>query len=172
MFDFITYMQALAESHKELSHSAANKCFFRVSGIAQMEELLQNLSVAKFPALIVEDMPEGRYIDAVSDNVIDRRYFSFYVLHTAKIEDADDRSGAIAYCKEIVNSLISKMFRDFKNANVDFSDASGLRTLERNSISYRAVGPVGDNCVGIWVSFTVIDKTGVVYKETDWNSVS
>lgn len=138
-----------------------------------MEELLQNLSTAKFPALIVEDMPEGRFIDERSDNVIDRRYFSFYVIKQAKVDDAADRSLVISDCKTIVNKIMSRMFKDFKEANINFnSTARLLRNLERGSIGYRAVGPVGDNCYGIWVSFTLIDSTGIIYSESDWNSVS
>jgi len=173
MFDFITYMQHIAESLTAISHSETNKSFFRVSGLNQMEELLQNLSTAKFPALIVEDMPEGRFLDERSNNVIDRRYFSFYVLKPAKIEDAADRSAVIDECKDIVNKIISRMFKNFKDANINYNSESGImRNLERGSIGYRAVGPIGDNCVGIWVSFTLIDTTDVIYNESDWNSVS
>jgi hypothetical protein len=61
------------------------------------------------------------------------------------------------------------MFRDKQAECRDpFTDPSGLKGLNRDSVSLKSVGPVADNCFGVWVSFTLTSESGIVYNADDW----
>jgi hypothetical protein len=168
IFDFITYMQSIAENLLALGHSATTKHFFRVSGISGLEEILQNLSTAEFPALCVVDNPEGRMASDNRAGVIDRQYYYFFVIKPSKTEDADSRHEAIADSLTISKQIVSKILNDYMNENRVFGNATGLMRLQTDSFSYKSVGPLGDNCHGVWISFAVINESGIRYDTSQW----
>lgn len=171
-FDFVAYMELLATGLKSLKHDAdGQKHFYRVSSLVALDELLQGLNQAQFPALCVIDAPEGRFTDRDSSNLLDVQYYYFFVLQKADIDDAASRQLAISESRVIVRQLFGKMFRDRHNEQINPSllPTYGLANLNRDSISYRAVGPIADNCYGLWASFTVTNSAGITYVDTDWN---
>lgn len=168
IFNFITYMQSIAENLLALGHSSSTKHFFRVSGISGLEEILQNLSTAEYPALCVVDNPEGRMSSDNKVGVIDRQYYYFFVITPAKTEDAVSRHEAIDDCLSISKQIVSKMLYDYMNENRVFGNITGLMRLQTDSFSYKSVGPLGDNCHGVWISFSVINESGIRYDTTQW----
>lgn len=170
IFDFIAYMQSIAENLLAINHSDSSKHFFRVSGIAGMEEVLQNLSTAQFPAICVIDNTEGRMIDDNKGHVIDRQYYYFFVLNNSKSEDAISRHETITGCLDIGKQILAKILADYRAENRVFGNDTGLMRLQTDSISYKAIGPLGDNCHGVWFSFSVINESGVKYDATAWKT--
>lgn len=170
-FDFITYMEDVATRLKAIRHNPELKQekFFKVSGIGAMEELFEKIGHAQFPALFVVDNPEGRLIDQNSSNLLDQQYYYFFVLQKVKTADSQSRKEANEACKIICRKIFSKMFRDKLAEQRDPGNrTTGLCNLNRGDISYKTVGPLGDNCHGIWASFTLLDSAGIHYDAEDW----
>lgn len=170
-FNYVDYMQMLATANKLLHHDPeGEKHFYRVSGLINLDELLQGLNAAAFPALFVVDSPEGRLVDRDSSNLLDTQYFYFFVLQKADIDDAASRETAISDSKTIIKQLLSRMFRDktAEQRNPLVVPAYGIKNLNRDSISYKTVGPIGDSCYGMWCSFTLINYAGISYSAAEW----
>jgi len=171
-FDFLTYMETVAKQLLAVSHTKnGRKSCFRVGGISSMEELLQGMNKANFPAICVVDQPESRLIDRDSSNPLLLNYHYFFVLQHAASLDAASRSSAMKECSGIVSQILARMFRDKLAEYRDpLAGTTGLKGLNRDSISQKAVGPIADNCFGIWVSFTVTGESGIMYNEDDWGN--
>ena len=170
-FDYVSYMEMLATQLKELQHVPdQNRHFFKTASLVSLDELLQGLNQAEFPALCIVDSPEGKFTDRDSSNLLDLQYYYFFVLVKADIDDAGSRNTAISRSSDIAKKILSKMFRDKQNEyrNIWAEPCYGLAHLNRDSISYRAVGPIADNCYGLWCSFTVLTNTEIKFDASDW----
>ena len=170
-FNYADYMQLLATANKLLKHDPeGEKHFYKVSSLINLDELLQGLNNAEFPALCLVDSPEGRLVDRDSSNLLDTQYFYFFVLQKADIDDASSRKAAIDHSKLIIKQLLSRMFRDkaAEQRNPMVVPCYGIKNLNRDSVSYKTVGPVADNCYGMWCSFTLTNYAGINYDASNW----
>ncbi len=164
-FNFIDYMCDCATNLKDIRHSAEKPGYFRVTNITQLEELLQNLPDAQFPALIVNSSPEGVVGDfSNSDNILDHPTYLFYVVDKTTFGDIDSQVDAKANCKAIVLKILSKLIYDKRKQK------NGLAFLQLGSIQYYAVGPIGDNCFGIGAEFSLYELLPVEYDPKDWDA--
>ena len=174
-FNYADYMQMLATANKLLKHDPeGEKHFYKVSSLINLDELLQGLNQAEFPALCLVDSPEGRLTDRDSSNLLDVQYFYFFVIDKAEMDDAASRKLAIDGSRTIIKQLLSRMFRDKvkEQQNSLLTPAYGIRNLNRDSISYKAVGPIADNCFGLWASFTLPESSDIKYNADDWENIS
>lgn len=164
MFDFITYMRDCATRLKDIGHTEETPKFFRISGLAQLDEVLGNLSDMGFPALLVHDNTEGIIADrATSDNYLDSPYYVFYVVEHVEYGNYEKQEEAKETCKAIGLKILARMLRDKKRGNL------GLTFLQFSNIPYQSIGPVGDNCHGVMFSFSVADTANLIYDTNDWD---
>ena len=162
-FDFVKYMEDCAVRLKDILHTADNPRFFRISGISQLEELLANLPDASWPALMVENNMEGRFSDpGPSDNFLDMPYYTFYVIGKAPFNDFDVIQEVKENTKEIAEKIIARMLHDRRNYR------NGLVMLRFDNVPYQNIGPIGDQCYGTMISFTVINNCNSQYIQADW----
>ncbi|MEI6853115.1 MAG: hypothetical protein WCL06_09740, partial [Bacteroidota bacterium] len=77
-FDFTSYMENVAIKNKEIAHvpESAEKRFFRISSIVNLEEILANITNVGGTCLTVEDNLMGRLIDQNSDNYLDDQSYA------------------------------------------------------------------------------------------------
>ena len=161
-FDFIPYMRNIAVSLKELSHTDTDKHFQRVTSLAALEEFLANSRSINGFQLVAVDKISGRLNDdSHSDNLMDRRMFSFYLFKNVRHGHFDEHENAIKECKAVVNKIESRMFYDKNTA------ANGLQNLNR-SFYYDSIGPFAQGWYGLMVTFTVADAAGITYNPNDW----
>lgn len=166
-FNFVEYMENCAIRLKSIGHKPETPKFFRISGIMQLDEVLGNLSKMSFPALLVDDNLEGMIADrSPSDNYLDTPYYVFHVVNHVPLGDFDRQEEVKRESKGIALKILAKMLRDKRRG------LHGLTFLQFGNINYQAVGPLGDNCYGIMVSFTVPDTAPLVYDENDWEKES
>lgn len=154
MYNHVEYFRKIAINVVAIQHTDEAFKFSRCSGISNLEELLSSLSKIKFPHLVAFDTREGTYTDQLSDDVVDRKYFSFGLFKHVKNGDHDQLEQSRVDIESIVKTIIGKMRHDKQN------EKNGLRDLKMNSISYREAGPIGDNCWGMIVSFNMEEMPG------------
>ena len=167
MFNFISYMRNVAEKLKDIGHSETETRFYRMSGIASLEEVLAKMTHGQFPAIVVEDSLEGRLLDQLSDNIMDREYYVFYIFDRVEFLNHDAREATKRKLRTIARKVKSRMLRD-RRTDCDKETSHGLRNLEVENITYRNVGPVGDNLIGLAVSFTILENPGLEFNPEDW----
>ena len=162
-FDFISYMRDCAVRLKDIQHTNETPRFFRISGISQLEELLANLPDASSPALMVENNIEGRFSDpGPSDNFLDTPYYTFYVIGKVSFNDFDEIEQVKKNTKEIAEKIVARMLKDRRNYR------NGLVMLRFDNVPYQNIGPIGDQCYGTMISFTVINTSNSRYNASDW----
>lgn len=162
-FEFINYMADCAVKLKDIAHSDDAQKFFRISGIAELDELLTNLSKAQFPALLAEENHTGAIADrSTSNNYLDSPYYTFYVVKHAPFEDHDTREAAKLQTKQIGLKIIARILRH------KLRGEQGLTFVQFGNIPYQSIGPIGDNCYGCMFSITVPDVADVFYNAEDW----
>lgn len=165
MFNFLAYMLDCATRLKAIGHDDYTKRFFRCSGIAGLEELLNSITDVSGRVLVVHNNQEGSVGDQVhSDNFLDSPYYVFYVLErVADYNDFDAEELAKENCKTTGFKILARMIREKRLG------LNGLSFLDFSSIPYQNVGPVGINFHGVMFSFTVTygnDK--LIYNTNDW----
>ena len=171
MFNCVNYMRNIAVNLKSISHSEEKQSFYRMSGIASMEEVLSNLTTGSFPAVVVEDSLEGSITDQVSDNILDRQYYIFYVFDRVEFLNHDQREATKRSLRGMVQLIISRMLRDHLS-DLSRVTSFGLSNLEPASTSYRAIGPFADNLIGLAVSFTVLSNPHFSFDASKWLDLS
>jgi len=163
MFNFITYMRQVAISLKELQHTTQDKHFHRVGSLADLEEFLSNLRIIQGYQLVALDKISGRLDDSShSDNLLDKRVYTFYLFTQVNYGDFDTHETAIEACLTVTRKIISKMFAD-KTAG-----ANGLSLLNRSSIYYDTIGPFATGWYGVMCNFSLSDSAGIIYNASDW----
>lgn len=166
MFNFKTYMLDCATRLKDIGHTDSVKRFFRCSGIAGLEELLNQQTDVTGRVLVIHNNEEGSVGDMnKADNFLDSPYYVFYVLEKVEnYNDFDAEELAKKNCKTAGLKILARMIREKRLG------LNGLTFLDFTSIPYQNVGPVGVNFHGVMFSFTVTDgDTRLVYNKDDWN---
>jgi hypothetical protein len=173
-FNSVTYFTQIARKLKAIGHTDTNKKFFRASNVNQLQELIQNLTSAQYPALILFDKLDGRFEDNTSNNPIDRQFYSLLIVKPVDGEDSDSRRQVIEDCKAIVMKIFARMTRDWLAANkvsVD-GDTTGLRNFDRGSAYYNSIGPISDNLFGTEYAFTIREAINTKLNEADWDELA
>lgn len=170
-FDFITYMENVAVKLKDIEHTTATPRYHKISSIAELEQLLQASVETEGIQLLVLDNKEGRLIDNDAAGLFDDKYFIFYLLQNITVSDMEERSTTLESLKATGKKILSKMFKDMlADGELPHANRIGLYDLDRDSIRYLTIGPLGDNYHGIQFSFTVADTFSYAYDSNDWNS--
>jgi hypothetical protein len=170
-FDALSYFEDIARKLKDIKHTDTEKHFFRSTSASYQTELGNSGSVAKYPALVVINRKDGRFADNSSDNLVVRKLFSFQILMPAQDNNPTTIAAVMTTTEKIVKKILSRMNRDKKRDNeLAIPDGiTGLRGLERGSISFQQTGPLLDNLYGLYVSFSIIEPSGIKYNAEDWS---
>lgn len=164
-YDHIAYMLDCATRLKDIAHTEDTPKFFRVSGLAGMEEYLQQLNEAQYPALMVHDNTDGAIGDPNrSSNYLDNPYYVFYVIDRPEYGNADQSEAVKKKCKVIGKKILAKMLRDKTRG------LKGLDFLDFSNIPYQTIGPIGDQAVGVMFSFSVREDANIIYDGNDWEA--
>lgn len=163
-FNPVTYFQNIASKNKAIAHSSDTPHFFRIRSLATLDDLLNSMSIANYPALLVHDTIDGTLTDAFkSDNYMDDAQTVFYVVQRVEYDSPEDIDTAIKNCRDIGRQILAKMLRDKAKG------LSGLQFLDFASIPYQSIGPVADNVYGMMYMISVLDDAGLVYDNTKWD---
>lgn len=157
-YDHITYMRGIATTLKSVQHvegDETKKHFFRVSSVASMDELMQNLSGVSGFNLIVENIRMGRLIDNTSENILDNQSNVFMLLKQANNTDSDSVEQTKKDCEAEAWKILAKMRLDRRNDHKGDVAKTGLRNMDFSTVYYQTVGPICDNMYGFMVTFNI-----------------
>lgn len=162
-FNFSEYMLNIATTLKALSHSDTNPCFSKVSSLPKLEEFLGNIRSNKGLQLVIVDTHTGRFDDSSkSDNLLDHQLYTFFLFRNVTINDHAERQQTLIEITAILHSILSKFMKDRKEYNL------GLEHLKRSSINYDTIGPIGNNCHGLMVHFTINSFPDLTFDAEKW----
>jgi hypothetical protein len=153
-FDYPAYMEALAKSHSLIKHSPTNHRFYKMTSIALLEEVLTRLLTAKTPAIGINDSAEGRLYNNKADRTIDRQLYTYYVFGRSPLFDHATRKVVIKQCKEIASDFALRILNDH-HSDFNLSTNNGLRHLDVESFTYRAMGNLPDGLICVLTSFVL-----------------
>lgn len=163
----IAYFKYIAQHLKVLKHrdgDEANKSFFRVTGLGEMEEVLQNPN-CKDLILVVEDSYDGNFSDN-ANNVIDERIGVFYIMRRSS--DGSDFAALEAARLECMNTIKKILARMRLDAKKWHENTKAMRGFDINTVRYYSVGPIGQGWLGIRASFNLDEPAPIVEDPNDW----
>jgi hypothetical protein len=164
-FDFLTYMKQVAENLIELQHSENDRHFHRIESLGGLEELLQNLNfISGYQMLVIDRSSISLDDTSRSDNLIDRAFYTFFILKHAGLNNFDEIEQVKKGCRTTAEKILSKMFYDKRLSR------NGLLNLDRSSVFYDTHGPIGNNFFGIMCTFAVADASDIAFNQNDWIS--
>lgn len=169
VFDFVSYMEDVAVRHKDIMHSSDEPHFFRVAGIAQLDQFIAQINTVSSPAICADVNPDGQVISSLPNNSVDIPVYRFYVLKYADSGDFEMIETAKGEAKTLGLKILAKLSRDRYNANISHTD-NGLHFLDEN-YQYQVVGPLAQNWFGcmftIRIQQSAVDA-GMKYDATDY----
>lgn len=170
-FNLKTYLEDCATKLKAIGHTSQNKRFFVVSSISTLEGLLGSIGRGGFPAIVAHDAADGTVGDTSnSENFIDRPDYTFYVIdQVTKLNDTDAMELAKRTTKELGFKIVARMLRHRKQATRTGTDPYGLMLFNKASISYQAIGPIGNGCFGTMFFINIPQPVSLVYNDDDWS---
>jgi hypothetical protein len=156
MFNPVNYMQTL---HGQLKLTAEKYKFCRVSGVSDLEEVLDSFKREKF-FFAVEDAQNGLTFRGAGGTYFERRQYTVYVIGRAEYGNMDQRAEILAEAKAIFRSILTKLIKD--KLTIPVLSAENIRFLE--------VPPAfAFGASGLYFMFTVENPVNLVYDATAWN---
>lgn len=154
-----TYMQSIAEKHKEIAHSETNQHFCRM-------DLDSIVTASKLdlesPCMILENY-SGGFSDLLSDNVREIQECAFLMLvQCIEKNDEAERTQAIDKSKELADDALSKMLNDTKKRVIP--------KFEPDSIRFATASNLFNGWYGVRVEFTLNDKANIAFNESKWHN--
>lgn len=137
LFEYLDSVKALLELEK----------IYRISGILQLEEFLNNLGDAEELVVFARDSGDGYF--NIRDRRLDTAYHVFYVFQRADFNDNDDRLQAKRDAMAMGITIIEKLKADSGN----FEDAAYGFNPAR--VDYSEIGPIARNYFGYSFAITM-----------------
>jgi hypothetical protein len=164
-FNFHAYMLDCATRLKELQHSQSNPRYFEANTVADMQELLNNIGVAKYPAIVTLSSIKGRVGDEkTGNNYLDHPFHTGFIITSPMQGSTDAETIRLAKieAKSILFKIIAKMRHDRRRA------LFGLNFLNLTSIPYQEIGPLGAGSYGVMFNFENTQPVALEHNTNDW----
>jgi hypothetical protein len=157
MFNPVSYIETL---HGQLKATRTAYLFCRVSGVSDLEEVLDNSKrYAKF--LAVDDSQDGYTFRGAAGGFFERRQYTVFILNRLKYGDMDARAYALEEARGIFRSLMSRFIAD--KLSIDCID------FDRTAF-YEVPPAFAQGTAGIYFIFTVQNPVDLRYDSTDWTT--
>ncbi len=123
------------------------KTLSRVTGLAGLEEAMENLRSIAPLMLFAEDDADG-YLSLEQGN-FNNGFHTFSLVDVCRVADSADRHRALSLCMATGLKLFKRMMADGK----DFGDP--CYGFDRSRIDYQRIGPLVNNSYGYMFSYVV-----------------
>jgi len=162
-FNAETYFRAIAETLKDIVNSSDGNHFTKAESLAKMEGFLAEMQYAEGYQLILMDSFRAQMIDSKSDNVLQKRFTTYFLLKNVTDANFSSKYQDIDACKAVVDKITGRMLHDKRNY------LNLMHRLDVASLTFTQVGPIGSNWYGINVSFFMVDNPGQIgYDVNHW----
>lgn len=156
MFDPITYMQTL---HGKMKLTKDKYRFSKVSGLAALEEVLDNFKREKY-FFAVDDSQDGVTFRS-GGAYFERRPYTVFILGKAEYGKMDQRAAVMEEAKTIYRNLLTKLIKDKLTIPV----------LNMEQIRFFEVPPAfAFGCSGLYFIFTVENPVNLMYDAAEWDN--
>lgn len=146
--------------HAALKLTAEKYKFCRVSGVSDLEQVLDNFKREKF-FFAIDDAQDGITFRGAGAGYFERRQYTVYLLGRAKYGDMDQRAEILTEAKTIFRSILSKLIKDKLTIPV----------LSAEQIRFFEVPPAfAFGTAGLYFIFTVENPVNLVYNAAEWES--
>ena len=157
MWNAVTYFQTL---HSKLKLTNFDYHFCRVSGLNQLEDVLNNYS-RKDAFFAVDDSDDGHTV-STSGGYFNRRTIAVFILKKFNINDMVQREEVLNECRSIYISLLSKIL-------VDKNSIPELAYVDNSRIPYHEVpGQFAGGTAGLYFVIAIDEPISLVYNATEW----
>ena len=157
MFDPIAYMQTLHETMKLTKYKYK---FTTVSGVAELEGVLENFKREKF-FFAVDDSQDGVTFRGAGAGYFERRPYTVFILGKADYGNMEKRKEVLAEAKTIYRTILSKLIKDKLTIPV----------LDMENIRFFEVPPAfAFGCSGLYFIFNVQNPVSLMYDAAEWDS--
>lgn len=157
------YFKDVADRLKDIAESSAGNHYTKAESLVKMEGFLAEMQYAQGYQLVLMDSFRAQIVDNKSDNILQKRFFTYFLLKCVPDGTFSGKHTAIADCKKVVDRITAKMLNDKRNY------LNLMERLDVASITITQVGPIGSNWYGINVSFFMLDDPGyIVYDSDNW----
>ncbi len=157
LFNQYDYLKSLQEVDPELGEEndpivvPEIEAIHRVSGVRNLEEVIENIRSQKKFMLLVEDDDDG-YLD-LEDKNADHGFRTFYIIGKAKLNDSNSRTEVQRLCKLYALRFFKRFLVDSHN----FGDPT--YGFDPSRIDYRRIGPLIENYHGFSFSYIITDES-------------
>lgn len=172
LFNFRSYMLNIATSLKDIGHTEAKPKFFRGRNARTVDEMLgKDPYAGTSSCLNILDRRDGKYVHT-PNSLADQQVYTFMVTSNVHdITDDDEYDTVIDESMLVCKKIIAKIIKDADaDGQLPHASGTGLRDLDKNSISYQTIGPLGRSHYGTMVTFSLVQYPKVMqqYDESDW----
>lgn len=156
MFDPIAYLQTV---HSKLKATKTKYKFCRISGIAALEEVLQNFKREKY-FFAIDDSQDGLTFRGAGGGYFERRPYSVFILGKADYGNMDQREAVLAEAKVIYRNILTKLIKD----------KLAIKVIDMETIRFYEVPPAfASGCSGLYFIFTVENPVNLQYDTAEWD---
>lgn len=157
IFDPVTYFNTL---NNTCVLTKDKYKFSRISGLAELEEVLQNRKRSKY-FTAVQDSEEGATVRGGGRGYFDRRPATVFLCAIGKQGDMTVRETLIAELREVYRAFLSKIIKD-KSDN-------GLMSIDTTRFPFFEIpGFFADGCVGIYFMMNADNPVDLSYDASQW----
>lgn len=153
MFDQYAYLNNLVTVVPEGAETTLIpeiKAVKRITGLRELEEVLEDIRAIQYPLILCEDKGDGFL--SFEDHNLDNGYYSFYLVSKAKVESSESRTETQSLCMALAKKVFKQMMKDACN----FKDPA--YGFDRSRIDYMRVGPLVNNFYGYSFSYIIRDE--------------
>lgn len=164
-YNHFEYGELLATAIKEISHTEKTPRYFRATEVESQQELTDRFSSVRAGVILVAiDGCNADYGDKKSDNMMERPQYFFLVLKSTEGTNSAKIFESQKICKTIARRIIALMSYRDKNYYT-----SPLQFFDKDSITMRGIGPIGDNWYGVILGFNFEYGIDMRINKDDWN---
>ncbi len=136
----------------------ANYKFCKVSGLANLEEVLEDRRSKRF--LAVDESQDGNSSRGGGGGFFEQRFYTVFLLFKVESRDGSREEG-MNEVRSIYRKIHARLLKDKKERTDMFFVDENLRF---NEIEY-----IGNDCAGIMFHLTNNEAVNLVYNPDDWN---
>jgi hypothetical protein len=162
MFDAHHYFKSICETNKLLLSGKYQFC--RVTGLSNMEEVIQKFQSAK-AYFCIDDTDDGTLLSNHGSGFFERRSHTIFILKKFPYNNMEQQHNALTECRAIFRQIMKKLIHDRQKL------LDSMTYLRLDSTPWHEFpGFVISGCTGIHFEVTIDIPVDLCYNGNEWNA--